>query len=216
MEDGWKVPHISVLRYRLGTSAMSQMDETPSETLPLGGSVTPQGQEVRSNIIGRSWCYTLHKPTTEHIERLKSLECRRHVCGHEFGSKSGAEHLQGYIRFEKPCRMSYLKKFFPTMHLEIRRGSEKQASDYCKKDGRVIIDVGVDADGVKKYATSGDELDAIFEEIDAGEPYGAIYMRHRRYCATHRRIVLDAIYDSKKIRLDPQWDPVDVYKDRWW
>nr|WAE42964.1 MAG: replication associated protein [Cressdnaviricota sp.] len=43
-------------------------------------------------------------------------------------------HLQGYVEFKKQMVFSKIKEIFnQTMHIEIRRGSAKQAADYCKK-----------------------------------------------------------------------------------
>ena len=43
-------------------------------------------------------------------------------------------HVQGYVEFKTRQRFSALRKKFPTMHLEMRKGTGKQAADYCKTD----------------------------------------------------------------------------------
>lgn len=191
------------------------MEQSNGQTGFLGGSVTPQETQVTSNkpvakpknnSLCRSWCYTLFDYKDSHIETLKSLDCRRHVCGCE-ETKEGKPHLQGYIRFEKPQRLSFLKKYMPKAHLEPRRGSEKQAADYCKKEGNVIIDVGIDSDDRQAYSSVGEETDAVIEEIEADEPFGAIRNRHKRFTFNHRHKILDYMHDHKKLKITPDYDP---------
>jgi len=56
---------------------------------------------------------------------------------------TGTVHWQGYVVFESRKRLSYLKRFLPRAHLEIRRGTHEQARDYCmmptKEDGAVAL-----------------------------------------------------------------------------
>lgn len=56
------------------------------------------------------------------------------VYGKEVG-ESGTRHLQGYLELPKRHRLSQVKALLPTAHLEPRRGTAAQASDYCKKEG---------------------------------------------------------------------------------
>lgn len=50
---------------------------------------------------------------------------------------SGTPHLQGYFSLRAKQRISTIKQIpgLERAHLEVRRGSHTQASDYCKKDG---------------------------------------------------------------------------------
>lgn len=49
--------------------------------------------------------------------------------------ETNKHHLQGYVEFNKPLRLSTYKKYFPQgTHFEERRGTRNQARDYCKKD----------------------------------------------------------------------------------
>ncbi len=57
------------------------------------------------------------------------------IVGEEIGEE-GTKHLQGYAELSKQTYFSVLKKWCPQMHLESRRGSQTQAIDYCKKDGK--------------------------------------------------------------------------------
>lgn len=86
----------------------------------------------------RSWCYTLNNYSAGEEEHISKVESKYHVYGHEV-STDGTPHLQGFIVFEKAKTMSAVKKIMSNrMHLEIMRGTHKQASDYCKKDGDYV------------------------------------------------------------------------------
>jgi len=83
----------------------------------------------------RDWCFTYNNYTEEGERQVREYPCRYMVYGHEVGD-SGTPHLQGYVEFKSPKRLSTLKKQLPKeIHWEARRGTAKQASDYCKEDG---------------------------------------------------------------------------------
>lgn len=57
------------------------------------------------------------------------------IYGKEVG-ESGTPHIQGYGELNKKKTLNALKKIFPRAHIEKRRGTAKQASDYCCKDDK--------------------------------------------------------------------------------
>lgn len=84
----------------------------------------------------RALCFTYNNPPEgldgEGLaERLKTSYL---VCGREVGD-SGTPHLQCYAEWKNAVRGSALKKKYPTIHWEARKGTPKQAADYCKEDG---------------------------------------------------------------------------------
>lgn len=84
----------------------------------------------------RGWCLTINNHTED--DELLCFDvahsCRYCVFGREIG-ESGTSHLQGYIYFDTLKSFDQVKLLFPTAHIEKQRGTCKQASDYCKKDG---------------------------------------------------------------------------------
>lgn len=81
----------------------------------------------------RSWCFTLNNFEPDHETKIRSLDYQYLVYGRE--GKSATPHLQGYIEFSNARTFSSLKKKFPNeTHLEIRKGTALQASQYCKKE----------------------------------------------------------------------------------
>lgn len=85
----------------------------------------------------RNYCFTLNNYTKEEVENMKTVDVKYIVFGKEKG-KEGTKHLQGYVEFKDQKTLSAVKKFFKTdrIHLEERKGTPAEASEYCKKDGK--------------------------------------------------------------------------------
>jgi len=85
----------------------------------------------------RDYCFTLNNYTDAHIQALEDLDCVYIVYGKEVG-ESGTPHLQGYVRWASPRTFNATKTAMPDgTHIERKKGTCKQAIDYCKKDGDV-------------------------------------------------------------------------------
>ena len=85
------------------------------------------------------WVFTLNNPTQDEISSIhafaETAHCQYLIYGNEVGAE-GTPHLQGYVKFTLPQRLSYLRnKISDRGHYELARGSPQQASDYCKKEG---------------------------------------------------------------------------------
>ena len=89
----------------------------------------------------RNWCFTINNPDSTKevwLEYLKGLKVKYVVMSDEVG-ESGTPHIQGYVDFINPRTFGGVVKLFNKLaHVEKRRGTWKQASDYCKKDGKFI------------------------------------------------------------------------------
>lgn len=86
----------------------------------------------------RNCCFTLNNYTEEEEEKLKKNEFFKYIVfGHEVGEQ-GTKHLQGYCEFSKQIVIAKLNRvhFFNRAHLEARRGTQKQAIDYCIKEDK--------------------------------------------------------------------------------
>lgn len=62
----------------------------------------------------------------------------RYVSWQMEAGEAGTPHWQGYAEFTAPQRLAALKKWLPTAHFEVARGSREQARDYTRKpEGRL-------------------------------------------------------------------------------
>lgn len=88
---------------------------------------------------GKRWVFTLNNYTNEEEAALAALfegdDVQYGIYGRETGD-SGTPHLQGYVAFNEQHTFNQAKtKLGNRVHLELSRGTPKEASDYCKKDG---------------------------------------------------------------------------------
>ena len=51
-------------------------------------------------------------------------------------SKTGTKHYQMFVVFRKTKTFKYVKKIWPSAHIEHTRGAFHEARDYCKKAGK--------------------------------------------------------------------------------
>lgn len=80
----------------------------------------------------RNICFTSYADILEYDKtKIKGLIAQR-----EIGNKCKRGHWQGYVEFVSRHSFKQIKKIFNdnTIHLERRRGTQKQAIDYCQKD----------------------------------------------------------------------------------
>lgn len=85
----------------------------------------------------KRWCFTLNNPVEADKAKLNALgsSCDYLVYGNEVG-ESGTPHLQGFVILSRSYRFNTVKDLLgERVHLEVARGNNKQAADYCKKDG---------------------------------------------------------------------------------
>lgn len=82
----------------------------------------------------RNVCFTLNNYTEKELKDILEWKCSYLICGREVG-ESGTPHIQGYVEWGRGVRFTTMKKLNERIHWETRKGTAKQASDYCKKDG---------------------------------------------------------------------------------
>lgn len=92
-----------------------------------------------------NWCFTFNygkdgQFTKGQVEEwLSEVESAAtyYVAGWEVAPETGQLHLQGYVQFESPQRLTALKKYKNggTVHWEVAKGDEEQNKEYCAKGG---------------------------------------------------------------------------------
>lgn len=94
------------------------------------------------NRRSRSWVFTINNPTSLQEELIKHIHRFNNAQYITFGYETGEKetpHLQGYVHFKEPRTRAQVNKIFQgTAFVEIRRGTIKQAIDYCHKDGKIV------------------------------------------------------------------------------
>lgn len=86
----------------------------------------------------RNVCFTINNYTTEDLCLLGSDGLWSYIiAGFESGA-NGTPHIQGYGELTKRMRLSSVKKYLPRAHIEGRKGTQKQAIDYCMKEGSFV------------------------------------------------------------------------------
>lgn len=111
----------------------------------------------------RNWCFTSYE--TEEPTDI----CQRYIVYQkEMCPKTKAEHWQGYMEFENGRSLESLKKQWPKIHLEPRKGTQVQARKYCmKEESRAPGCVPIEK-GEPGRQGSRTDLDSMVDAIEDG------------------------------------------------
>ena len=85
---------------------------------------------------GRNYFLTVNNPTQsdeEFFEFCKNLDHIQYFVFQREQGESGTQHFQLYIEFTIGKRFDTIKNYFPTAHIQKRKGTKKQAKEYCTK-----------------------------------------------------------------------------------
>jgi len=117
----------------------------------------------------RNWCFTLNNPSQTHAT-YADLYCKhvhfRYLVFQLEKGEDGTPHYQGYVQFTSQMRLSGLKKVDPQAHWEPRKGSHKQAVEYCKKADTRVEGPWEYGNGVVQGSRS--DLRVLYEDIKNG------------------------------------------------
>lgn len=141
------------------------------------------------------WCFTLNNYEEGDIAHLIRLQTDAHSTYIVFGREVGANatrHLQGYIELPQRARLNQIKDLLGRRyHLEPRRGTAKQASDYCKKDGD-FTEIG---DLSRSNQGERTDLLELRQALDRGtnlatisQDFFGIYLRYQKNICIYRSI----------------------------
>nr|WAE42646.1 MAG: replication associated protein [Cressdnaviricota sp.] len=119
-------------------------------------------------------------PEVMFVDQYKYLVYQLEKC-----PDTGRYHYQGYVAFLAKKRLTTLKKFDPTIHWEMRRGTHKEAFDYCTKEDTRIDGpwtYGDDKGIPQKKGERSDVKNAVEILIDGGdlikEGYGDVIVKY--------------------------------------
>lgn len=167
--------------------------ETPFETTEEAKTKS-KGRELRA----RGWLITQKADDIDQKDLIEKLKNYAYVGQMEEGGKTSYLHYQVYIESSNPIKFSTLKMKFPTAHLEVRRGTKRQAFDYCSKSDTRVGETftGGDLDlffentlKLKDYIALITDEGLSVDEIATQYPQSAIHLRTLdAYAAKHNRV----------------------------
>lgn len=91
----------------------------------------------------RDWCFTSFKLSTlEVAEACDKDNVKYLVCQHEVAPGTGKHHVQGFIVFKTPVRMTAVKNLLldPALHCEKRKGTPQQVIEGAQHALRNNVD----------------------------------------------------------------------------
>lgn len=182
------------------------------QQLPNNGPSTVDRRQLRN------WCFTLNNPGERPDEwgstLFKSVRARYLIFQLEKGD-SGTPHFQGYIEFNRGVRFQTIKKYIPGAHFEARRGSRKQAIDYCRKtDTRVDGPWEFGESSLESQGTRSDLLE-VCEGIKSGMGIRSISEQFMPQFIKYSKGIRDvlSIYNSKTIKRIEDKEVILIYGD---
>lgn len=104
-----------------------------TDEVPLASET--QGQD--STKRARTWCFTWNNPpgvSENALEKAFDEGDYRYLVAQLEVGKSGTPHWQGYVEWKRPMRFNALKKLWPLVHWEARKGTRDEARAYCMKE----------------------------------------------------------------------------------
>lgn len=160
-------------------------------------------------MTSRSWCFTLNlkdadEATASAVYQMESMKLRamlddfRYLIFSLELSTSGTYHLQGYIEFSTPQRMTRVKHLISVRcHCERRRGSREKARDYCRKvtdptfiEGPCIIGTWVAGQGDRQDLSNVQAmLDDNAPLVAVAEAHFGSFVRYHRGFSLYRELI---------------------------
>lgn len=129
----------------------------------------------------KHWCFTSYKTQEELTQAItRSDEYEYIVFQTEVCPETERVHQQGFIMMKKPVRFNNIKKVLGdnAAHCEKRKGTVKQAIEYCKKDDS--RQAGPFEYGVCPETTQGtrNDMEQVQAAIEAGATYDELLQLH--------------------------------------
>lgn len=178
--------------------------------------VMSNGRQQR--VRATAWVFTLNNPTAQEEKSIQewteSNIAEYVVYGREVGA-SGTPHLQGYVELTGRRALGTVKGYLNRGHWEKRRGSARQASEYCKKDGDFFEKGVMSAQGQRKdLEVIKKKIEEGIEEVDIAEQHFSQWVVYRRSFAAYRQL-LAAKVDRTKPRVEVLIGEAGVGKTRY-
>lgn len=129
----------------------------------------------------RRWVFTLNNYNESDESLLSNLDCSYLIYGREVGP-SGTPHLQGFVVFARTKRLSAVVSLLNRRaHWEPARGTNEEASEYCRKDGNFVEFGSIPCRGRSGLLTqvAEDVLHGV-PPVSIAKSHPSIFVRHYR------------------------------------
>jgi len=141
-----------------------------------------------------AYCCTLNNYTPEEVAVLRNgrQDIGYFIAGHEIG-ESGTPHLQIYFQLTRQVKITTMHRWpgWERMaHITPARGTDVEASDYCKKDGN-YWEIGNRKQMGRKGARN--DLEDVKRAIDEGLTYDEICETHFQQAASFNRFIRERV-----------------------
>lgn len=144
---------------------------------------------------------TLNNYTPDDVAVLRTPNTKLNyiIVGHEVGA-NGTPHLQMYFQLTKNTKLTTIKGWggpWARMHFEGAKGTDVEASDYCKKDNN-FFELG-DRKAMGRKGARND-LETVKKSIEEGKDYDTICDENFNTAAKFSRFIRERVQarDSKK------------------
>lgn len=128
---------------------------------------------------------TLFTESNEH-ERVEGESKIKYFIGQYEEGESGKRHLQFYCEFTTKVSLKFIKKLFGrSVHVEPRRGSQREAIDYCSKEDTRVE--GPFEFGIKAEPGKRTDLERLKKDLDEGISLQDISQNHFRSFLLYNR-----------------------------
>lgn len=127
----------------------------------------------------RNCCITFY--TRPNREACESTDIQYMIYQREACPKTGRKHWQAYVEFKNRKTMNAIKKHFMdnTIHLEERRGSQRQAIDYCQKHDSRDEGANPRVFGEPKVQGHRTDIEELHDYIAEGHTLGEIHQQFK-------------------------------------
>lgn len=146
--------------------------------------------KTNTNHRYRNLCFTCfdEEEPTFNADEMGFLIYQREEC-----PTTKRKHWQGYVEFKKQHRYNKCQELLnmQKVHFECRRGSQRQAIDYCKKKDTQISPHKLF--GMPKSQGHRSDLDSIYDDIENGMTVREILRAHEGQAVRNINNILRAV-----------------------
>lgn len=166
----------------------------------------------------RNWCFTAWEDSWDSIKDAtkESVGIVSFWCyGLETCPDTKKQHWQGYMEFNNPMSLRSLKTYMETtIHWEVRKGSQRQAIQYCQKDGDYYAFGTANAQGKRSDLTSiKSALDDGASVSDIADSHFGQWVRYNRAFDKYSQMRQPRRTWNTDVHII--WGPTGTGKTRW-